>query len=79
MSTKPINDGGPAFPSEHARNGDFYCPHPGMSLRDWFAAQALMGILAAHAQRPHADLEMVASGAYKAADLMLAAREKAEG
>ena len=37
--TKP-NNGGPAFPLPHAS-------HPGMSLRDWFAGQAL-GCLADH-------------------------------
>ena len=35
MST--INDGGPAFP-RHAYDG-----HDGMTLRDWFAGQALAG------------------------------------
>ena len=32
------NDGGPAFPFSHHREDQFY---EGMSLRDWFAGQAL--------------------------------------
>ncbi len=37
----PRKNGGPAFPVEHAHF--FYY---GMSLRDWFAGQALKGMLA---------------------------------
>ena len=38
---KEINDGGPAFP----RTGAPYVQaYEGMSLRDWFAGQALAGI-----------------------------------
>lgn len=52
------NDGGPAFPrpiSEDRRHGDLpdgnemIPEQPGMSLRQWYAGQALMGYLAAHA------------------------------
>lgn len=35
-----INDGGPAFPIPSGGQ-----PQPGMSLRDWFAGQALAGML----------------------------------
>ena len=42
MST-PINDGGPAFPV--AETIHVY-GHNGMTLRDYFAGQALAGILA---------------------------------
>jgi hypothetical protein len=41
MSTQPINDGGTAFPSSQY---GFVAPDghtTGMSLRDWFAGQAL--------------------------------------
>ena len=37
-----INDGGPAFPNND-QNG---CAFSGMTLRDWFAGQALQGMLA---------------------------------
>jgi len=43
MSTTPLNDGGPAFPV----HCDTASSDGGMSLRDWFAGQALAGILAA--------------------------------
>lgn len=38
-----MNDGGPAFPTEK-----WECVEtiPGMSLRDWFAGQAVIGLLA---------------------------------
>jgi len=62
------NNGGPAFPSSIV---DDSLHVPGMSLRDWFAAKAMQGLLQyayAHADR--------ASVAYKVADAMLAEREK---
>lgn len=42
-------DGGPAFPRPHSPNphgGMDDGPEEGMSLRDWFAGQALVGWLA---------------------------------
>lgn len=71
-----INDGGPAFPGE--KNERFGQPNdcnPGMSLRDYFAAKALCGYLAAP------DLKIgtfagVAEHCYKAADAMLNERDK---
>jgi hypothetical protein len=77
----PINDGGPAFP--HFKIDPYsskveICPQGGMSLRDWFAGQALAGICA-----PLYDDESptiwkhreFAKGAYMFADAMLAARK----
>jgi hypothetical protein len=43
------NDGGPAFPMPHVcnvNNGTMEWGETGMSLRDWFAGQALTGALA---------------------------------
>jgi hypothetical protein len=37
MSTQNINDGGPAFPCEGGHSSGLY-PAPGMTLRDYFAA-----------------------------------------
>jgi hypothetical protein len=70
----PINDGGPAFPSDNFGQPS----HAGMTLRDWFAGQALAGICA-----PLYDDESptiwkhreFAKGAYMFADAMLAARK----
>ena len=80
MST-PTNDGGPAFPCESygIKNGkETTVPAQGMTLRDWFAGQALAGICA-----PLYDDESptiwkhreFAKGAYMFADAMLAARK----
>jgi hypothetical protein len=76
----PTNDGGPAFPHfQFTETGKVeILPQGGMSLRDWFAGQALAGICA-----PLYDDESptiwkhreFAKGAYMFADAMLAARK----
>ena len=75
----------PAFPRDHRHLG-----HNGMTLRDWFAGQALTGILA-NSENVHAGAEptnsalscnpqpfagWVARASYLVADAMLAHREK---
>ena len=58
------NDGGPAFPA-----GESIHSYSGMTLRDWFAGQALIALRAepgSHVWR--------ADEAYDVADAMLAAR-----
>src|SRR3990167_7835286 len=95
-----IKDGGPAFPefgrertyvNEADRFGRYeYVAVGGMSLRDWFAGQTLIGLMANEARRQEArecvdenaappgvipiDYE-VALSAYEMADAMLKARE----
>lgn len=80
-------DGGPAFPSVVRRSdGSLVSQHDGMSMRDWFAGQALIGCLAYshyneswgdyHNNGSHADL---ARKCYAQADAMLAAREASRG
>lgn len=69
MST---NDGGPAFPCdiEHVTH---VANHSGMSLRDWFAGQAITALVY------HSGVELAehaAHDAYQMADAMLAEREK---
>jgi hypothetical protein len=73
-----INDGGPAFPfgqiseiTGQPINGYFA---PGMTLRDWFAGQALagMGVECTSDEFCHSS---VAECAYAYADAMLRARE----
>lgn len=81
-------DGGPAFPTKYTcadlpanatledRRDTEY--QTGMSLRDYFAAAALQGILAMHADpevSPPSD-EKAARLAYAQADAMLREREK---
>ena len=89
-----INDGGPAFPptadmkephDEQAFPGRSYQSRDwwkGMSLRDWFAGQALAGILADSKEERGPDetvdefRQACAEGAYCFADAMLAARKE---
>lgn len=75
-----INDGGLAFPYPEIRgpNGEGIMEGaPGMSLRDYFAAKALQGILAGPCSRPGTSLKEwfdVPEIAYGIADQMLAVR-----
>jgi len=62
--------GGAAFP---ANPNNSHC-EPGMSLRDWFAGQALAGV--ASRQNFHAVARAAAKEAYALADAMLAERSK---
>ncbi|RWX18458.1 hypothetical protein EHH54_41770, partial [Rhizobium leguminosarum] len=68
------DDGGPAFPfDEKMADGTHYHDHPGMTLRDHFAGQALMGLVAFDRptngdNQPH----HFASWSYALADAMLA-------
>lgn len=75
------NDGGPAFPGGELRFDDADCTTPyyaGMSLRDWFAGQALAGMMASNDAVPVGTLDprgLLASSAYAMADAMLKARK----
>ena len=83
----PINDGGPAFPAPmftRQADGQPMCPQEfglgGMSLRDWLAGQALVGMLQNYTtQKFGVGEETCARGAYEFADAMIAARERTEG
>lgn len=70
------DDGGPAFPqahhSIHANTPEAARELLGMSLRDWFAGQALVGILT---KREGIVAAKHATAAYRMADDMLAARK----
>jgi hypothetical protein len=77
--SEQINDGGPAFPNVPSDPG-YTKWDEGMSLRDWFAGQALAGMAASRfwaenvqANRPGC-LKLVAQSAYDMADAMLKAR-----
>jgi hypothetical protein len=72
------NDGGLAFPGEHyeidERSGTRVCVnHPGMSLRDYFAAKAMQGIIT---NGLNATYEAIAKRSYVVADAMIKARNK---
>jgi len=80
-----INNGGPAFPVstrvEECDGGYGHQDGPttyqfgGMTLRDYFAAKAMQGILATHP--PASELGTFVQYAYRIADAMLKAREAA--
>lgn len=77
MKAKP-DDGGPAFPTGEVldRNGqiqDYMVG--GMTLRDYFAAKAMSGLIHIGAM-PDASPRVVAEYAYKFADGMLKARNQ---
>lgn len=71
------DDGGPAFPTNESNySANWACP--GMTLRDYFAAKALQGLLAdlpkmLYGANWKAD---VAGTSYEIADAMMEARKK---
>lgn len=74
-------DGGPAFPYafQHEDDQRFLSQGfaPGMSLRDWFAGQALAGILASYSNRDNiASPDARAEESFVSADAMLGARTR---
>lgn len=83
--SKKVNDGGPAFPQ--IRGGDVswddgtksreIWDHPGMSIRDYFAAQALAGICSS-GPSAHWTNDRISKDAYELADAMIARREETE-
>lgn len=76
MSDAP-KDGGRAFPLPEARGPDgcgIYAAQYGMSLRDWFAGQALTGLSSGLEDGTH--WAAIAHDAYCIADAMLHARER---
>jgi hypothetical protein len=71
------NDGGPAFPvpDTYHPGGQVEYGATGMSLRDWFAGQALAGILMNYTTEKYGFSEQtVATYAYRYADVMIEAR-----
>lgn len=70
-----IDNGGPAFP---VGSGDMRDP-VGMTLRDYFAAKAMQGLVSGHfAKYGHEDYwprPEIASEAYEIADAMINARK----
>ena len=75
----PINDGGPAFPVQSIYSEDHGTNSRGMTLRDYFAGQALTNV---DVRIPMSDLDdtpsprAIANYMYVIADAMLAAREE---
>ena len=83
MSEK--DDGGPAYPAKaegyvssgpHGEAIAQYRETSGMSLRDWFAGQALAGLLAKYFLNKPEDQKTTTQMAYQLADAMLTERAK---
>lgn len=72
-----INDGGPAFPCD-SNMSTFEHGIKGMSLRDWFAGQALQGLasITSHNSGTGLTLKIRTQIAYNYADAMLVTRNK---
>lgn len=67
--------GGPAFPHTVEYKGadcGGVVPHGGMTVRDYFAARAMQGLLAG--KLTSTDLRLIANDSYAMADAMLKAR-----
>jgi hypothetical protein len=71
------DDGGPAFP---VTESDRCYASYGMTLRDWFAGQALAGLIASESMSTEESAHLTAPAdarrAYAMADAMLAARKE---
>lgn len=66
-----------AFPREDYQADD--APgQRGMTLRDWFAGQAIIALLPGRYVGADADAQMMAEQIYKFADAMLAERERGQ-
>jgi hypothetical protein len=72
LKTPPLT-GGYAFPRAETAEGS---GEHGMTLRDWFAGQALLGALAALMDPSNMTPEQFAEMSYQIADAMLAERNK---
>lgn len=72
-----IDTSGPAFPCNEIRgpNGEGICESaPGMTLRDWFAGQAVTGLIASNDHEAGDRLDDIPTYAYRIADAMLKVR-----
>lgn len=76
MTTKET--GGPAFPlanSHKELNATNWEDANGMTLRDYFAAKAMLGIFASGAIYQSDSVERISKDAYELADAMIEARK----
>jgi hypothetical protein len=80
--TNKMNDGGRAFPgAEYVSPHEGNVLHSGMSLRDWFAGQALSGMLSPERRggggsESSNSVRAISRDAYRLADAMIEARKR---
>jgi hypothetical protein len=68
-----MKDGGPAFPAQHF---DLAEHEHGMTLRDYFAAKAMQGMLANDIECGPEQVPIIVASAYILADAMIQERSK---
>ena len=68
------DNGGPAF-GELQQVGDVAMRDGGLSIRDYFAAKAMQGMIANYGYL-RSEVDVIAESAYDCADAMLARRSK---
>jgi hypothetical protein len=73
-----IDNGGPAFPFAPTDRVNLHMQAQGMSLRDWFAGQALMSMLNAPDKISDSTFTVAAGLSYQFADAMIEARKKVQ-
>ena len=72
-----MKDGGQAFPIEWKRERPLYLRESGMTLRDYFAGQALLNkMMFQDYAEENIMLELTAECCYQIADAMIAERDK---
>ena len=71
------SNGGPAYPVKYQDGAGGYEQADGISIRDYFAAAAMQGLLA-YPIPSNPTSDVIAEWAYEQADAMLAARERKE-
>jgi hypothetical protein len=71
------DDGGPVYPFSYVDCGEEMV-HPGISRRDWFAGQALVGLMSDPTLRPCTvqEFEHMAKRLFQVADAMIAEGKK---
>jgi hypothetical protein len=71
------DDGGMAFPQSYRIPGSSTVTgESGLSMRDYFAAAAMQGILASDSPGDNTSFKLVASMSYQQADAMLESRKQ---
>lgn len=68
------DNGGPAF-GELQQVGDVAMRDGGLSIRDYFAAKAMQGMIASYGYL-RSEVDVIAESAYDCADAMIARRSK---
>jgi hypothetical protein len=83
LAATRVDDGGPAFPVEVDANqpdgrqtGNTVWQAYGMSLRDYFAAKAMQGLIASNDEGAGDRIDDIPAYAYSIADAMLKARKQ---